>query len=114
MKILIKLALVALAVETVNYFVLMPPLDVDLASDANWFVVATAAEWVVFHRLGFFLAGKLQEIGVDVWHSFAFPSPGFFLVFVSGYIETVCMLAAFPLICRWIYRTSMTRSSNRP
>ncbi len=95
MRMLAKLALAALAIEVVNNFSFMPPLDVDLAPDANWFVVSTSMELIPIHRLGFFLAAKLREIGIDVWHSFAFPSPGFFLVFSSGYIVTPSLFAAF-------------------
>jgi|ERR1700729_2404175 hypothetical protein len=81
----LKIALIAaLPVEAVNLFLLSPPIDVGIGSDAPWYVLLIAKQWLILHMPGLLLMDWLGRIGLS--------GHFLFFLFVSGYLTTALLL----------------------
>lgn len=70
--------------EVVNFFLLMPPLDVGYPTGTSWSIELLGAQWAVFHWIGLRASDLLQGS--------RYSALGFPIVFACGYLETVVLL----------------------
>jgi hypothetical protein len=82
--------LVAIPIEAVNCFLLAPPIDVGLPDYASRFEKLVALQWVILHWPGLQAPDWLgSQLGI-------------FVLFASGYLDTVLLLIAFIFAFRWV------------
>jgi hypothetical protein len=85
LRILIAL-LVAIPIEALNFWVFMPPLDVDTTPGPHWYNTAIAFEWIILHLPALRVSGWLEDMGLR----------GNLLVtlFAGGYLTTALLILA--------------------
>jgi hypothetical protein len=85
----------------VNFFLLAPPIDVGLPDNASRFEKLVAFQWVILHWLGLQAPDWLgSQLGV-------------FVLFASGYIETVLLMIACIFAFRWVRRLTGKHSGGQ-
>jgi hypothetical protein len=94
----------ALPIEPVNFFVAMPPLDIEMSPDAPWINQALALEWLVLHLPGILLMNALgpsnsTPLNFSVWILF-------------GYLDTALLLFAVILGMRAVVRLVAKHSAS--
>lgn len=114
MKRLIGIALLAaLAVEAINFWFLIPPIDVGYAPGTPWYVSLIGFQWSILHFPGLYLLDSLERVSgcrqpdivmacrqVDTW-----------VLFVSGYLSTALLAVAAVLGFRWISQSARKNSN---
>jgi hypothetical protein len=96
----INLALVgALLIEALNLRFFAFPMDVGLPASIPWYTRLLADQWLLLHLPGVVSLGWLDRLGLERFDTF--------VLFVSGYLETVLLLIAGIVLCQWI--RDMTR-----
>jgi hypothetical protein len=102
----IKLVLVgALLIEALNLRFCAFPIDVGLPADAPWYARLLTDQWLLLHLPGVVSLGWLNRLGLERFDTF--------VLFLSGYLETVLLLIAGIVFCQWI-RDLSTRDAGRP
>jgi hypothetical protein len=77
----------ALFIELANYFVVGYPAGAHLAVRKGWFG-AIAAQWYLLHLPGIFAVNEVRFLR-------AYSSLGSIVLFLSGWLDTALLLAAF-------------------
>jgi hypothetical protein len=91
----IKLALVgALLIEALNLRFFAFPIDVGLPASIPWYTRLLADQWLLLHLPGVVSLGWLDRLGLARYDSF--------VLFVSGYLETVLLLIVGIVFWEWI------------
>jgi hypothetical protein len=91
----IKLALVgALLIEALNLRFFAFPIDAGLPASIPWYTRLLADQWLLLHLPGVVSLGWLDRLGLTRYDSF--------VLFVSGYLETVLLLIAGIVFWEWI------------
>ena len=102
----IKLALVgALLIEALNLKFFAFPIDAGLPASIPWYTRLLADQWLLLHLPGVVSLGWLDRLGLARYDSF--------VLFVSGYLETVLLMIAGIVFWEWI-RDRSIRDSARP
>jgi hypothetical protein len=102
----IKLVLVgALLIEALNLKLFAFPMDAGLPASIPWYTRLLAGQWLLLHLPGVVSLGWLDRLGLERYDSF--------VLFVSGYLETVSLLIAGIVFFQWI-RDLSTRDAERP
>jgi hypothetical protein len=102
----IKLVLVgALLIEALNLKLFAFPMDAGLPASIPWYTRLLAGQWLLLHLPGVVSLGWLDRVGLERYDSF--------VLFVSGYLETVSLLIAGIVFFQWIRDLSM-RGARRP
>jgi hypothetical protein len=102
----INLVLVgALLIEALNLRFFAFPMDVGLPASIPWYTRLLADQWLLLHLPGVVSLGWLDRLGLERYDSF--------VLFVSGYLETVLLLIAGIVFFQWILDLS-TRDAERP
>jgi hypothetical protein len=102
----IQLALVgALLIEALNLRFCAFPIDVGLPAQIPWYTRLLADQWLLLHLPGVVSLGWLDRLGLERFDTF--------VLFLSGYLETVLLLIAGIVLCQWI-RDLSTRQRARP
>ena len=100
----IKLALVvALLIEWLNLRFFAFPIDVGLPANIPWYTRLLADQWLLLHLPGVVSLSLLDRFG---WQRF-----DYFVLFLSGYVETVLLLIAGLVFYQWIREVSMQHSA---
>ncbi len=100
----IKLALVgALLIEALNLTFFAFPIDVGLPASIPWYTRLLADQWLLLHLPGVVSLGWLDRLGMARYDSF--------VLFVSGYLETVLLLIAGIVFWEWIRDLSIPDSA---
>jgi hypothetical protein len=95
----IKLALIgALLIEALNLRFCAFPMDVGLAANIPWYTRLLADQWLLLHLPGVVSLGWLDRLGLQRFDTF--------VLFVSGYLETVLLLIAGIVLWQWIREVS--------
>jgi hypothetical protein len=95
LKIVIVL-LAALAIETVNFVFLAPPIDVGYPPNTPWYIQSIGLEWVVLHAMGLFSLDwfervvSCQQLNIVM----GCRRVDTFVLFASGYLTTTLLLSA--------------------
>ncbi|HTX76904.1 MAG TPA: hypothetical protein VMD29_11920 [Terracidiphilus sp.] len=82
-RILVALGL-AFPLEAVNFFLLMPPLDVGYPPGTSWWIRLIGLQWVLFHWVG------LRTIDLLQGTRFAILTVP--ILFIGGYLELALLL----------------------
>jgi hypothetical protein len=99
----IQLALVgALLIEALNLRFFAFPMDVGLPEGIPWYTRLLADQWLLLHLPGVVSLGWLDRLGLERFDTF--------VLFVSGYLETVLLLIAGIVLVQWI----RDRSTGQP
>jgi hypothetical protein len=104
----IKLALVgALLIEALNLRFFAFPIDAGLPAGIPWYTRLLADQWLLLHLPGVVSLGWLDRLGLTRYDSF--------VLFVSGYLETVLLLIAGIVFWEWIrYRPARHPARSDP
>jgi len=89
--------LAALAIELVNFFFLMPPLDVDWPPNMPFWTPVIGVQFLVLHMPGMILLGGMGD-------AFGFRGSVLVELFVSGYLTTVLLIVALTLVFQRLKR----------
>jgi putative effector of murein hydrolase LrgA (UPF0299 family) len=104
----IKLALLgAIPIEALNLIFFAFPLGTGLPANIPWYTRLMADQWLLLHLPGVVSLGLLGRLALQRFD--------YFVLFVSGYLETVLLLIACVVFCQWIREVSRRRfaSSDR-
>jgi hypothetical protein len=102
----INLVLVGtLLIEALNLRFFAFPTGVGLPASIPWYTRLLADQWLLLHLPGVVSLGWLDRLGLERFDSF--------VLFVSGYLETVTLLVAGIVFCQWI-RDISTRQPAEP
>ena len=102
----IKFVLVgALLIEALNLRFFAFPIDVGLPANIPWYTRLLASQWLLLHLPGVVSLGWLDRLGLERFDTF--------VLFLSGYVETVLLLIAGIVFFEWI-RNLSKRDAERP
>jgi hypothetical protein len=94
--------IVSLAIEALNFFLLAPPIDVDVPPGTPWFIKLMAIQWVIIHAPGLFTANWWEGVSgcrqVNVLMSCR--RVDLTVLFVSGYLTTAFFLILVIFVIR--------------
>jgi hypothetical protein len=92
---LIFALLVAIPVDALNFWVFPYPIDVGLPDDATLLEKLIGAQWVILHWPGLYLSDWFDSTSSPTWRTD-------FVLFVSGYFDTVLLIIAFFGVFWWL------------
>ena len=86
--------LAALAIEAVNFFVLIPPIDVGYLPGTAWYIKFVGIQWSILHAAGFFTLSWFERLAGcrQLWVIMACRRVDMVVLFASGYLTTVLLL----------------------
>jgi hypothetical protein len=96
--------LAALAVETINFWVLAPPIDVGYPPGTPWYINLIGFQWVILHLPGLRSLDWLERVFGCQQRNIVMGCRrvDILVLFVSGYLDTALLLIAVVLGFRWI------------
>ena len=94
----------ALLIEALNLRFFAFPIDVGLPDSTPWYGRLLADQWLLLHLPGVVSLGWLDRIGLERFDSF--------VLFVSGYLETVLLLIAAIVFWEWIRMLSTRHAAS--
>ena len=99
----IKLVLAgALLIEALNLRFFAFPIDVGLPASIPWYTRVLAGQWLLLHLPGVVSLGWLDRLGLERYDTF--------VLFVSGYLETVLLLVVCIGLYQWFREVRMRGS----